>query len=54
MNRFKNKLTRRLFEGEAIKGFSPDIIRKAVIKLTMVEAATEVRLRTTINKGDII
>jgi len=42
MNRFKDDLTRRIFEGEVIKGFSPDILRRAVIKLTMVEAATDI------------
>ena len=43
MNRFKDDLTRRIFEGEVIKGFSPDILRRTVIKLTMVEAATDIR-----------
>ena len=43
MGRFKNELTRRIFEGVVVKGFSPDIIRKALIKLTMTEAAVDIR-----------
>ena len=43
MNRFKDALTRRIFEGIAVKGISPGIMRKTVMKLTMVEAATEIR-----------
>ena len=43
MTRFKNELTKRIFEGNVLKGFSSTVIRKAVIKLTMVEAATEIR-----------
>jgi len=43
MNRFKDDLTRRIFAGEVIKGFSTDILRRAVIKLTMVAAATDIR-----------
>ena len=43
MNRFKDELTKRIFDGVVVKGFSPDLMRKAVIKLTMVEAATEIR-----------
>jgi len=43
MNKFKDSFTRRIFEGEVIRGFSPDLIRKAMIKLTMAEAATEIR-----------
>jgi len=43
MNKFKDSLTRQIFEGELVKGFSPDLIRKAIIKLTMVEAATDIR-----------
>jgi proteic killer suppression protein len=43
MNKFKDGLTRRIFEGEAVKGFPFDLIRRAIIKLTMVEAATDIR-----------
>jgi len=43
MNRFKDGLTRRIFDGEPVKGVSRDILRRAVIKLTMVEAATDIR-----------
>ena len=43
MNRFKDVRTKRIFKGLLIKGFQPDVIRRAVIKLTMVEAATEIR-----------
>jgi proteic killer suppression protein len=43
MNRFKNSLTKRIFDGIVVKGLSPEIMRKAIIKLTMVEAATEIR-----------
>ena len=43
MNKFKDSLTRRIFEGEVARGFSSDLIKKAMIKLTMVEAATEIR-----------
>ncbi|MCL2067517.1 MAG: type II toxin-antitoxin system RelE/ParE family toxin [Treponema sp.] len=43
MNRFKDEFTRRIFEGIVSRGFPPKIMRKAVIKLTMVEAATEIR-----------
>ena len=47
MNRFKDVLTRRIFDGEVIKGVSHDILRRAVIKLTMVEAATDLRELST-------
>ena len=43
MNKFKDKLTRRIFEGVVVKGLSPAVMRKAVMKLTMVEAAMEIR-----------
>jgi len=43
MARFKDSLTKRLFEGEVIKGFPPELTRRAIIKLTMVEAATDIR-----------
>ena len=43
MGKFKDKLTKRIFEGEIVKGFQFDLIRRAVIKLTMVEAATDIR-----------
>jgi len=43
MDKFKDSLTRRIFEGAVVRGFSPELIRKAMIKLTMVEAATEIR-----------
>ena len=42
MKKFKNNLTKRIFDGEAVKGYSIDLIRRAMIKLTMVEAATDV------------
>jgi proteic killer suppression protein len=43
MGKFKNSLTKKIFDGEVVRGFSPDLIRKAIIKLTMVEAATDIR-----------
>ena len=43
MNKFKDRLTERLFKGETQKGFSPDLLRRAIIKMTMVEAATKIR-----------
>jgi len=43
MNKFKNNLTKRIFDGEIIKGLSLDLTRRALIKLTMVEAATNIR-----------
>jgi proteic killer suppression protein len=43
MDRFKDGLTKRIFSGEAAKGFSWDLTRKAIMKLTMVEAATDIR-----------
>jgi len=43
MNRFKDTLTRRIFEGIPFKGISHEIMRKTVMKLTMVEAATNIR-----------
>ena len=43
MSKFKDALTRRIYEGGAVKGTSPGIMRKAVIKLTMVEAAINLR-----------
>ena len=43
MNKFKDGLTRRIFEGELVKGFSQDVLRKAIIKMTMVEAAIDIR-----------
>ena len=43
MNRFKDAFTKRVFEGEIVKGFPPDLVRKAIIKLTMVEAAMSIR-----------
>jgi len=42
MKKFKDNLTKRIFEGEAVRGYPFDLIRKAVIKLTMVEAATNI------------
>jgi proteic killer suppression protein len=43
MDKFKDRLTRRIFEGEILKGYPLDVIRRAIIKLTMVEAATDIR-----------
>ena len=43
MNKFKDNLTKRIFDGEIVKGFPTDLLRRAVIKLTMVEAATDIR-----------
>ena len=43
MNRFKNDLTKRLFDGLPAKSCPAGAARKAVIKLTMVAAATEIR-----------
>ena len=47
MDRFKNALTRRVYEGIVIRGFHPDVIRRAVIKLTMVIAATDIKELST-------
>ena len=43
MNKFKDRLTKRIFQGEIVKGIPSNVIRRAVIKLTMVEAATDIR-----------
>jgi len=43
MNRFKDEFTKNIFNGIHVKGFSSDVIRRAVIKLTMVEAATKIQ-----------
>ena len=40
MKRFKDALTKQIFEGVIVKGLPSDIERRAIIKLTMVEAAT--------------
>ena len=42
MQKFKDSLTQQIFKGTFVKRFSFNILRKAVIKLTMVEAATEI------------
>ena len=47
MKKFKDSLTQQIFEGMAVKRLPFSISRKAVIKLTMVEAATEIRERAT-------
>jgi len=43
MKKFKDSLTKRIFEGEITKGFSSELARRILIKLTMVEAAIELR-----------
>ncbi|MCL2721782.1 MAG: type II toxin-antitoxin system RelE/ParE family toxin [Treponema sp.] len=43
MNKFKDSLTKRIFDGEIVKGFPIELLRRTVIKLTMVEAATDIR-----------
>jgi len=43
MNKFKNKQAQDIFAGNVIKGISPDIIRKAMIKIMMVMAAKELK-----------
>jgi len=43
MDRFKDELTKQIFEGVVIKGFPLSILRKAIMKLTMIEAATDIR-----------
>jgi len=43
VGKFNNDLTRRIFEGEVIRGLPLDLLRRAVIKLTMVEAAVDIR-----------
>ena len=43
MRKFKDSLTQQIFGGIAAKRISFEVVRKAVIKLTMVEAATEIR-----------
>ena len=42
MKKFKDALTKQLYEGEAVKGYPIDLIRRAMIKLTMVEAAIDI------------
>ena len=42
MNKFKDALTQQIFDGTIVKGFPPDVLRRTVIKLTMVEAATAI------------
>ena len=42
MKRFKDALTQQIFDGVPVKGIPSDILRRAVIKLTMVEAATAI------------
>ncbi|MCL2764485.1 MAG: type II toxin-antitoxin system RelE/ParE family toxin [Treponema sp.] len=36
-------MTERIFSGELVKEIPVDVIRRAIIKLTMVEAATNIR-----------
>ena len=43
MSRFKDATTRRIFAGKVVKGISLNILRRVIIKLTMVEAATDLR-----------
>ena len=43
MNKFKDALTKQIFDGTLVKSFPPAILRRAVIKLTMSEAATAIR-----------
>ena len=43
MGKFKDKLTKQIFDGEYVRRLPPDVNRRAVIKLTMVEAATDIR-----------
>ena len=47
MGKFKDNLTQRLFTGELVKGLVPDVARRAIIKLTMVEAAIDIRELST-------
>jgi len=42
MKKFKDNLTERIFNGEVVRGYQPGLVRKAMIKLTMVEAAIDV------------
>ena len=44
MSRFKSGLSKQIWDGEAIKGLAPDLVRRAMIKMTMVEAATDIRI----------
>ena len=43
MSKFKDNQTKRIFDGEIVKGFPIDLLRRAVIKLTMVEAAISIQ-----------
>ena len=43
MNKFKDRLTEDIALGYRVKGLSPDIIRKAMIKIIMIMAAADLR-----------
>ncbi|MCL2521022.1 MAG: type II toxin-antitoxin system RelE/ParE family toxin [Spirochaetaceae bacterium] len=43
MDKFHNDLTRRIFEGERIKGLPDDLMRRAKIKIFHVLAARDIR-----------
>jgi proteic killer suppression protein len=43
MSRFKNELTEDIAKGHKLKGISPDIVRKAMMKITMVMAASDLK-----------
>ena len=43
MNKFKDRLTEDIALGHRVKGLSPDIIRKAMIKIIMIMAAADLR-----------
>ena len=47
MNKFRDGFTRRIFKGETLKGFPPELVKKAMIKLTMVEAVVNISELTT-------
>lgn len=43
MGKFKNKLTEDIAGGEVVKGLSPALVRKAMIKIIMVMAAADLK-----------
>jgi len=42
MDKFKDNLTKRIFDGEIVKGFPIELLRRTIIKITMIEAATDI------------
>ncbi|MHB0954659.1 MAG: type II toxin-antitoxin system RelE/ParE family toxin [Allorhizobium sp.] len=45
---YRNAMTKALAGGKAPKGFPADLVRRAILKLTMIDSAVELRdLRST-------